>query len=86
LGLGDDDEPEWMIEFAKRDSRRTIAEKRQQFESRLAKIKQDEERLKQAHDSQERPRKKQVRVTLLFVIVIVYPRMQCKWKPGPTNY
>ncbi|KAJ5397223.1 hypothetical protein N7509_005336 [Penicillium cosmopolitanum] len=55
----DDDEPEWMIEFAKRDSRRTIAEKRQQFESRLAKIKQDEERLKQAQDSQERPRKKQ---------------------------
>ncbi|KAJ5767938.1 hypothetical protein N7533_000521 [Penicillium manginii] len=59
----DDDEPEWMIEFAKRDSRRTIAEKRQQFESRLAKIKQDEERLKQkqkqAQDTQERPRKKQ---------------------------
>ena len=57
---GDDDEPEWMIEFAKRDSRRTIAEKRQAFETRLAKIKQDEERLKQAQDSQDRPRKKQV--------------------------
>jgi chromosome transmission fidelity protein 1 len=68
-GVGDDDEPEWMIEFAKRDSRRTIAEKRQQFESRLAKIKQDEERLKQkqkqAQDTQERPRKKQVRATSL---------------------
>ena len=59
-GLGDDDEPEWMIEFAKRDSRRSIAEKRQEFEARLAKIKQEEERLKLAHDSQERPRKKQV--------------------------
>lgn len=57
-----------MIEFAKRDSRRTIAEKRQQFESRLAKIKQDEERLKQAQDSQERPRKKQVRATLLLLL------------------
>ncbi|KAJ5233479.1 uncharacterized protein N7469_005245 [Penicillium citrinum] len=56
---GDDDEPEWMIEFAKRDSRRAIAEKRQEFEARLAKIKQEEERLKLAHDSQERPRKKQ---------------------------
>jgi len=59
-GLGDDDEPEWMIEFAKRDSRRAIAEKRQEFEARLAKIKQEEERLKLAQDSQERPRKKQV--------------------------
>ncbi|KAJ5999187.1 hypothetical protein N7451_006997 [Penicillium sp. IBT 35674x] len=56
---GDDDEPEWMVEFAKRDSRRAITEKRQEFEARLAKIKQDEERLKQAQGSQERPRKKQ---------------------------
>ncbi|KAJ5110761.1 Helicase-like DEXD box c2 type [Penicillium argentinense] len=55
----DDDEPEWMVEFAKRDSRRAIAEKRQEFELRLAKIKQDEERLKLAQESQERPRKKQ---------------------------
>ncbi|KAJ5118549.1 hypothetical protein N7526_010186 [Penicillium atrosanguineum] len=55
----DDDEPEWMIEFAKRDSRRAFAEKRQKFETRLAKIKQQEERLKVAQDSSERPRKKQ---------------------------
>lgn len=58
--LGDDDEPEWMVEFAKRDSRRAIAEKRQEFETRLAQIKQEEERLKQAQASSERPRKKQV--------------------------
>lgn len=57
-----------MIEFAKRDSRRTIAEKRQQFEARLAKIKQDEERLKQAQDSQERPRKKQVRGHFVYCL------------------
>jgi len=60
LELGDDDEPEWMVEFAKKDSRRAIAEKRQEFEARLAKIKREEERLKQASATQDRPRKKQV--------------------------
>jgi chromosome transmission fidelity protein 1 len=49
-----------MIEFAKRESRRAITEKRQEFEARLAKIRQEEERLKQAQGSAERPRKKQV--------------------------
>lgn len=60
MSLADDDEPEWMIEFAKRDSRRAIAEKRQEFEARLAKITQEEERLKAAQDNSDRPRKKQV--------------------------
>ncbi|KAJ5152871.1 uncharacterized protein N7482_009349 [Penicillium canariense] len=55
----DDDEPEWMVEFAKKDSRRAIAEKRQEFEARLAKIKREEERVRQAQPTQERPRKKQ---------------------------
>lgn len=49
-----------MIEHAKRESRRAITEKRQEFETRLAKIRQEEERLKQAQDSADRPRKKQV--------------------------
>ncbi|KAJ5154120.1 uncharacterized protein N7500_009559 [Penicillium coprophilum] len=53
----DDDEPEWMIEHAKRESRRAITEKRQEFEARLAKIR-EEERLK-SQDSADRPRKKQ---------------------------
>ncbi|KAJ5469466.1 ATP-dependent DNA helicase chl1 [Penicillium diatomitis] len=57
--LGDDSEPDWMVEFAKKESRRSIVEKRQEFESRLAKIKSDEERLKQASATQDRPRKKQ---------------------------
>ncbi|KXG45709.1 Helicase-like, DEXD box c2 type [Penicillium griseofulvum] len=55
----DDDEPEWMIEHAKRESRRAITEKRKEFEDRLAKIHQEEERLKQAQDSSDRPHKKQ---------------------------
>lgn len=53
---GDDDEPEWMVEFAKKESRRAIAEKRQEFEARLARIKQEEDRLKR----DDRPRKRQV--------------------------
>ncbi|KAJ5692097.1 hypothetical protein N7462_001520 [Penicillium macrosclerotiorum] len=55
----DDDEPEWMVEFAKKESRRAIAERRQEFETRLAKIKQEEERLKQAQLGHDRPRKRQ---------------------------
>lgn len=51
-----------MLEFAKQESRRALTEKRQEFEARLAKIRQDEERLKQAQESVERPRKKQVRI------------------------
>lgn len=50
-----------MVEFAKRDSRRAIAEKRHEFETRLARIKDEEERLKQAQTGSERPRKKLVR-------------------------
>lgn len=50
-----------MVEFAKRDSRRATAEKRHEFEARLARIKDEEERLKQVQDNWERPRKKQVR-------------------------
>lgn len=59
---GDDEEPEWMLEFARKESRRALTEKRQAFEARLAKIRQDEERLKQAQESVHRPRKKQVRI------------------------
>lgn len=58
-----------MIEHAKRESRRAITEKRQEFEARLIKIRKEEERLKQAHDSAERPHKKQV---------CIYPDSQVK--------
>jgi hypothetical protein len=49
-----------MLEFAKKESRRKLTEKRNEFEARLAKIRQEEERLKQAQQIAERPRKKQV--------------------------
>lgn len=74
--LGDDDEPEWMVEFAKRDSRRAIAEKRHEFEARLARIKDEEERLKQAQNDSERPRKKQVQTSIISFrgpVLIILP-------------
>lgn len=67
--LDDDDEPEWMVEFAKKESRRAIAEKRKEFEARLAKIRQEEERLKQAQETGDRPRKKQVLRSLIDAVV-----------------
>lgn len=58
--VGDDDEPEWMLEFARRESSRAISEKRKDFEARLAKTRQEEEKQRQALEIPERPRKKQV--------------------------
>lgn len=58
--VGDDDEPEWMLEFARRESSRTISEKRKDFEARLAKTRQEEEKQRQALEIPGRPRKKQV--------------------------
>lgn len=58
--LGDDGEPEWMLEFAKRESSRAITEKRKDFEARLAKTKLEEEKQRSAVEHPERPRKKQV--------------------------
>jgi chromosome transmission fidelity protein 1 len=58
--LGDDDEPEWMVEFAKREASRAITEKQIEFESRLARIKREEEQQRAALESSEGPRKRQV--------------------------
>ncbi|KAL4805264.1 helicase C-terminal domain-containing protein [Aspergillus unguis] len=58
-GNSDDDEPEWMVEFAKREASRAITEKRKEFELRLARIKQEEERQKKALENPEGPRKRQ---------------------------
>lgn len=57
---GDEDDPEWMKEFAKRESSRTIAEKKKRLEARLAAIRQEEEKLKTARESSDGPRKRQV--------------------------
>ncbi|EAW21988.1 DNA helicase [Aspergillus fischeri NRRL 181] len=47
---GDDDgEPEWMLEFAKRESARAVTEKRRALEARLEKIKVEEEKQRHAH-------------------------------------
>lgn len=56
--LGDEDEPEWMLEFAKRESTRAITEKKNEIEARLAKTRLEEEKILASEN--ERPRKKQV--------------------------
>ena len=58
--IGDDDEPEWMREFARRESRRAVTEKRNELETRLARTKEEEERQRRSLENAERPRKKQV--------------------------
>ncbi|CBF82692.1 DNA helicase [Aspergillus nidulans FGSC A4] len=55
----DDDEPEWMVEFAKREASRAVTEKRIEFESRLARIKREEEQQRAALESSEGSRKRQ---------------------------
>ena len=57
---GDDGEPEWMLDFAKRESRRAITEKKKELEERLAKTKLEEEKQRLAVENAGRPRKKQV--------------------------
>ncbi|KAL4792303.1 helicase C-terminal domain-containing protein [Aspergillus venezuelensis] len=54
----DDDEPEWMVEFAKREASRTITEKRNEFELRLARIKREEEKQRAALENPLGPRKR----------------------------
>ncbi|KAL4907620.1 hypothetical protein BDW74DRAFT_166311 [Aspergillus multicolor] len=56
---GDDDEPEWMVEFAKREASRAITQKRGELELRLARIKQEEERQRTRNENYERQRKRQ---------------------------
>ncbi|KAL2003585.1 hypothetical protein VTN02DRAFT_3251 [Thermoascus thermophilus] len=51
-----DDEPEWMLEFAKREKSRAWTEKIKELEDRLAKVRAEEE--KQKGDALRRPRKK----------------------------
>ncbi|KAI9373236.1 helicase C-terminal domain-containing protein [Aspergillus egyptiacus] len=53
----DDGEPEWMVEFAKREASRAITEKRKEVELRLARINREEEQQRAA--DLEGPRKRQ---------------------------
>ncbi|KAL4919114.1 helicase C-terminal domain-containing protein [Aspergillus aurantiobrunneus] len=55
----DDDEPEWMVEFAKREASRAITEKRKEFELRLANIKREEEQQRAALENPDGPKKRQ---------------------------
>ncbi|KAA8645507.1 DNA helicase [Aspergillus tanneri] len=56
---GDEGEPEWMLEFAKRESSRAITDKKKELEERLANIRQEEEKLRAARENLESHRKRQ---------------------------
>lgn len=49
-----------MMEFAKRETSRAIAEKRKEFERRLAKVRREEEQQTAALNNPDGPRKRQV--------------------------
>ncbi|KAL3470197.1 helicase C-terminal domain-containing protein [Aspergillus californicus] len=55
----DDDEPEWMVQYAKRETSRFFTEKKKELELRLARIKREEEQQRAALEGLERPRKRQ---------------------------
>ncbi|KAF9887134.1 ATP-dependent DNA helicase chl1 [Aspergillus nanangensis] len=55
----DDGEPEWMLEFAKRESARVISEKRKELEARLNKTRQEEGKQRNALENPNAPRKRQ---------------------------
>ncbi|GFF49572.1 ATP-dependent RNA helicase chl1 [Aspergillus lentulus] len=54
-----DGEPEWILEFAKRESARAVTEKRRALEARLEKIRVEEEKQRHARDHPGEPRKRQ---------------------------
>ncbi|RAL06325.1 ATP-dependent DNA helicase-like protein [Aspergillus ibericus CBS 121593] len=56
---GDDDEPEWMLDFTKRESSRVMTAKRKEFEERLERTKKEEEKQRIALKNAGGPRKKQ---------------------------
>ncbi|RAQ68907.1 ATP-dependent RNA helicase CHL1 [Aspergillus flavus] len=55
----DDGEPEWMLEYAKRESSRAVSEKRKELQERLAKARHKEEKQKIALENSSGPRKRQ---------------------------
>ncbi|PWY66189.1 DNA repair helicase [Aspergillus eucalypticola CBS 122712] len=55
----DDDEPEWMLDFARRESSRKMTEKRKELEERLERTRKEEEQQRIALDNPEGSRKKQ---------------------------
>ncbi|KAF7181921.1 hypothetical protein CNMCM7691_001309 [Aspergillus felis] len=55
----DEGEPEWMLEFAKREAARAVTEKRRALEARLEKIRVEEEKQRHAAEHPGEPRKRQ---------------------------
>ncbi|KAL1972194.1 hypothetical protein VTN31DRAFT_7413 [Thermomyces dupontii] len=56
--LGDDDEPDWMREYARKQRARAMVEKWKDLEERLAKVRAEEERRRKSAEGQQRARKR----------------------------
>jgi chromosome transmission fidelity protein 1 len=59
----DDDEPEWMLEYAKKERTQALTQKWRELEERLARIRKEEERRRKLAQNAHRPSKKQVCVS-----------------------
>ncbi|KAL1962787.1 hypothetical protein VTN77DRAFT_9156 [Rasamsonia byssochlamydoides] len=53
-----DDEPDWMLEYSRKEKTRVLTEKWKDLEGRLARVRAEEERRRKASGNQERPKKK----------------------------
>lgn len=60
LITADDDEPEWMVEFARKERTQALTQKWRELEERLARIRKEEERRRRLAHNTHRPSKKQV--------------------------
>lgn len=59
----DDDEPEWMVEYAKKERTQALTQKWRELEERLARIRKEEERRRAPGQNPNRPIKRQVCVS-----------------------
>lgn len=66
----DDDEPEWMIEYAKKERTQALTQKWRELEERLARIRKEEERRMKLAQNPHRPSKKQVYSYPIYSAVI----------------
>ncbi|EED14137.1 DNA helicase, putative [Talaromyces stipitatus ATCC 10500] len=55
----DDDEPDWMLEYSKKERTQALTQKWRELEERLARIRKEEERRKKLAQNPHRPSKKQ---------------------------
>lgn len=55
-----EDEPEWILEHARRERKKAVLDKRQRLEERLARVRDEEERQRREFENSNHPSKKLV--------------------------